>query len=85
MNPYAILTQELVDILVPKHGRTSCSDSNICNGSGGWEGKYNTDTGKKEIRYPRCTRCYLLNNVGCKLSSMAFSLSVSLDYRQDYE
>lgn len=37
----------------PKHGRTSCSDQNPCNGS------YSSD--KQDGYAPRCTRCFLLN------------------------
>ena len=42
------LTPELVNVLAPEHGRSSCSDTNIENGF---------RSGK---RVPRCTRCALL-------------------------
>lgn len=47
------LTKEMVDIIVPEHTRTSCSDTHVDNGwycSGG--------------TIPRCTRCALLDAVG---------------------
>jgi hypothetical protein len=47
--------RELVDLLCPKHDRTSCSDDNINNGF---------DAGSHGL--PRCSRCALLEIVESK-------------------
>ena len=73
-----ILTKEIIDVLTPEHGRTSCDDDNISNSFGGWTGKYNEDTGQKVIRYPRCNRCYLLDNIGSDIDSLEFKIEVGL-------
>lgn len=75
------ITKELVDSLFPRHGRTSCSDDNLTNGFGGWDGKYCPDTGKKEIRYPRCGRCYLLRHLGEDSRDMEFDWRVDVTLR----
>lgn len=77
------LTQEVIDIIAPNHGRTSCSDERIINGYGGWSGKYDRDTGHKEIRVPRCTRCYLLNNLGEDVESLEFRIETHLEWNGD--
>ena len=46
---HAILTQEVVDAFVPRHGRTSCSDDDTQN-------SLHTDAGA-----PRCNRCAFLD------------------------
>lgn len=46
-----ILTQDLLNVLLPNHERTSCSDNNRQSGSNDW----------KDVR---CTRCALLDLVG---------------------
>jgi hypothetical protein len=43
------VTRAALDVLVPEHGRTSCSDDNRINGFGPSGG------------YPRCDRCALLD------------------------
>ncbi len=43
------LTESMVDVLVPHHGRTSCNDVNLCNGFG-----------HSDLTMPRCNRCALL-------------------------
>lgn len=40
------MTKEGLDLFVPEHGRTSCSDKNLANGL--------------QFLPPRCTRCALL-------------------------
>lgn len=42
-----------IDILVPRHDRTSCSDDNLCNSF------RHPDHG-----VPRCLRCYLIDHMG---------------------
>lgn len=75
------ITKEWVDAVFPEHGRTSCSDINLANKFGGWSGKYNPDTGQKEIRYPRCNRCYFLDNIGMKMEDLEFKIQcVILEY-----
>lgn len=44
---FKALTPEIVDLIAPEHGRTSCSDINLANG---WS----------DDRTPRCYRCALL-------------------------
>ena len=73
------ITREWVNIVTPEHERTSCSDDNLYNASGGWEGKYNPNTGKKVIYYPRCNRCYLLDNVGLDLEVLDFAVTVHVE------
>ena len=76
---HTILTKEAIDILCPKHGRTSCSDDDLANSYGGWSGRYDPDTGKKSIIWPRCTRCYLLNHIGEDVSKLEFRPDVCLE------
>ena len=80
-----ILTKEFVDSIAPEHGRTSCSDTNLSNGFGGWEGTYNEKTGEKVIRYPRCIRCYLLCNLGMDTKDLDFEINrtISLEFKEN--
>lgn len=48
---------ELIDIICPEHGRTSCSDDNINNGFY-FEDEESNVISKKYL--PRCSRCALL-------------------------
>ena len=52
--------RELVDLLIPEHGRTSCSDANLNNG-------IETDDGNF-----RCSRCMLLDLVEGNVSPEEF-------------
>ena len=45
---------EIVNIIAPEHGRTSCDDQNRRNG---------VDTVSEERKHPRCVRCTLLDFV----------------------
>lgn len=45
----ARMTHELVDVIAPLHGRTSCSDADLTNGFRG-----------SGFSVPRCNRCALL-------------------------
>jgi hypothetical protein len=67
-----IINREWIDTVCPEHSRTSCDDDNLNNSCGGWTGYYDRKTGKKEINYPRCSRCYLLNNVGMEIDDLEF-------------
>jgi len=69
-----ILTKGVIDRLAPTHLRTSCNDDNLINGFGGWDGKYDVNTGKKDVRYPRCVRCYLLRNIYMDTDGMDFEI-----------
>ena len=71
-----ILTKEYIDTIAPIHSRTSCNDNSLNNAYGGWNGKYDPNTGKKEIIYPRCSRCYLLNNIGLDTESLNFKIDI---------
>ena len=81
-----IITREAVDILAPTHSRTSCNDNNLANASGGWTGYYERETGKKEITYPRCNRCYLLDNIGMNTNMLSFRIEpfLNLTYKEEY-
>jgi len=46
--------KELIDILQPEHGRTSCSDNNLCNGF------YSAGGKRGDLGHGRCSRCMLL-------------------------
>jgi len=76
-----ILTKEVVNILAPRHGKTSCSDNNMVNGFGGWTGKYDQDTGKKVISSPYCNRCYLLDHLGSDTDNLEFEIRIFLYHR----
>lgn len=73
-----ILTREEIDRIAPTHGRTSCNDDHRINSFGGWEGKYDVDTGKKDIRYPRCNRCYLLDHLDANTDDLDFEVIVDV-------
>jgi len=78
-----IITKEVIDILAPKHGRTSCSDENLSNAYGGWTGKYDVDTGRKKIIYPRCNRCYLIDNIGMEMDNIEFKFELFISHKED--
>lgn len=76
------ITIDFVNAVASEHSRTSCDDNNLTNSYGGWDGKYDPNTGKKLIRFPRCNRCYLLSHVGESVSSLDFKLDLCLDYKE---
>ena len=61
-----IITQEIIDILTPKHDRTSCSDSDPCNGSYEIEDRrFQGIVIERNWKYrSRCNRCFLLDHIG---------------------
>lgn len=61
-----MITQEIIDILTPKHDRTSCSDSDPCNGSYEIEDRrFRCIVFERIWKYrPRCNRCFLLDHIG---------------------
>jgi len=67
-----ILTRDIINILAPTHGRTSCSDSNLSNG--GYKLKEEKLQGIIISRHyewaPRCSRCFLLDHEGCDTDLM---------------
>jgi hypothetical protein len=79
-----ILTKKWIDQHAPKHGRTSCDDDHLNNHYGGWDGTYRRENGKKDIRIPGCTRCYLLFNVGMNTEDIEFEpvVEVWLKYKE---
>jgi hypothetical protein len=81
-----IITKSWVDLVCPKHERTSCDDQYLANHYGGWNGRYDSYTGKKEIQFPRCARCYLLDNIGTDTESLEFTpeVKVTLLYNKNY-
>jgi len=60
-----VLTRELVDILFPTHGRTSCSDNDPNNGY------VNYENGSA-----RCHRCMALLNIGEPLATFKIESSI---------
>lgn len=60
------ITKALVDIICPNHGRTSCDDECLQNRF--YEIKYEKIQGvvvsKNWEQFPRCNRCFLLDNIG---------------------
>lgn len=76
-----IITREWVNTVAPKHGRTTCSDDNRINGYGGALSTFDQNTGEREIRYPRCNRCYLLDHIGCDTSDLEFEIEVSVSLK----
>ena len=80
-----LITKEWVDKMAPNHGRTSCSDDNLANHYGGWDGTFRTDNGHKMIIIPRCNRCYLLFNIGRHTKDLEFEpvVNVWLQYKED--
>jgi len=71
-NDSMIITQDIIDILAPKHGRTSCSDEDPCNG--GYEIEDRLFQGiviERDWKYwPGCNRCFLLNHIGYDTNDM---------------
>lgn len=75
-----IISKDWIDTFVSKHGRTSCSDNNPKgNQFGGWDGTYSSTTGKKNIRYPRCNRCYLLHHIGYNTNEIEFDIEIHVE------
>lgn len=62
-----LLTREIVDALVPEHGRTSCSDTDLSNG-------YAARAGDS----CRCSRCFLLTVLKEKYMDPEFVLEVQV-------
>lgn len=77
------ITEEFINMIAPIHGRTSCSDENLINGYGGWTGKYDPNTGKKVVEYPRCIRCYLQTYIGYNTDDLKFSIEPTLWYKRE--
>lgn len=62
-----LITRELVDLIAPEHGRTSCSDEDPSN----W---YQNGQG-----YVRCIRCSLLKHLDEPISALPVHLHISVD------
>ena len=67
-----MITQEIIDILTPKHGRISCSDEDPCNGGYDIEDRlFQGIVIERSWKYrPRCNRCFLLDHIGCDTDYM---------------
>ena len=72
------ITKEWVDQITPEHDRISCSDENMSNGYGSILPSFDIHTGLHEVRYPRCNRCYLLDNIGCDTDDLDFKIRVDV-------
>jgi hypothetical protein len=68
----AEVTREWVDLFVPEHGRTSCNDADTQNG-------YVSEAANGEISLPRCTRCYLLNNLLNNMNQLDNRLEINVE------
>lgn len=73
-----LITKEWVDKVCPNHSRKSCSDNDLSNSFGGWNGRYLPGTGEKKIIHPRCSRCYLLDNVENNTDDLDFEVIVDV-------
>lgn len=65
-----LITLELIDIVWPKHDRTSCSDDNLSNADPHYENGA-----------PRCSRCMALDNL--HEPSCNFVIEASIRSKQD--
>lgn len=81
-----IITKEVIDVLTPNHGRTSCSDA--YPGNGGYEIEDRYFQGiviERNWKYrPRCNRCFLLDHEGYDTALMDIDVvpEVSLVLKQ---
>lgn len=69
MDPNKEVTQEILDLIVPNHGRTSCNDTSLSN-------YCQNDSG-----LPRCNRCYLMTKVGQKFGELAVQFKLAAEVR----
>lgn len=67
-----ILTEEFINIVTPEHSRTSCSDDNLSNAFAG-------SSIDGIIYFPRCYRCFLMDNIGYDTINLEFKVSFSVD------
>lgn len=67
------LTKEVVDTICPLHDRTSCTDEDLSNSF--------SKNDKEGIIYPRCVRCYLLDNIDKDVNDLDFNLNISLEHK----
>ncbi len=63
------LTMEFIDVFLPQHGRTSCSDKNTING---WGSNSMTDP-------PRCNRCAAIELMNNTIPDGEFILRLSIE------
>jgi hypothetical protein len=66
------LNIQIIDALVPQHGRTSCDDTNLANG---WN--------SSDEVLPRCNRCALLQALHGKSWPEEFSLHAVIERNPD--
>jgi hypothetical protein len=73
------ITMDVINILTPKHGRTTCSDSDLANGLCFIaEEKLQGVVVKRWFDpAPRCNRCFLLSNLDQQLD-LRISIEVSI-------
>jgi hypothetical protein len=59
------ITHDLAEIVAKKHDRSSCSDSNPCNGEYIIVENYiqGVEVSREFQQAPRCLRCFFLSNI----------------------
>jgi len=74
------ITPDLAEVVAPKHSRTSCSDTDPCNGS--YSITEETLKGvlisREFIQAPRCLRCFFLSNIDVWDCRLSLSCTLSL-------
>jgi hypothetical protein len=76
------ITKEWVDIVTPKHGRTSCDEASpFINGSYRIEDVVfkGVVIERKVESYVRCLRCYLLDNLGSDTEHLDFKITPTIE------
>ena len=78
-----ILTKEIIDIICPEHDRTSCADHNLSNRF--YAVKMEKDGRgveylSKDSYLPRCARCFLLDNIGSKISDLPIKVEMTISF-----
>jgi hypothetical protein len=78
------LTQETIDLLTPRHGRSSCSDEHPSNGDyvianlrADWAPGSPIIHRKLESG-PRCNRCYFLEHLDEETENLELDMSISI-------
>jgi len=76
------VTKELINIIAPKHERTSCNDNNTINSSSKiTEQTLHGIVIERHKEYgPDCNSCFLLNNVGEDTENVeGFKVTINID------
>lgn len=81
-----IITKEFVDVVAPKHGRTSCTDEDLNNSDIDIEDiiVLGQVVDRRIRHYYRCDRCFMLSLIGCDTKDLTFDIKydISVDLHQ---